>query len=285
MSAQWVPTVEHSKDYVSARAARDLHDLLDRPGAARATGERLPILWHWVAFTPHARQADIGQDGHPITGGFLPPTSGRRRMYAGGRVVVTGDVHIGEPLDRTSVVSDVFEKQGTSGALMFVTVDHHVSASHGSVVDRNNVVYKDPQPGSVGHKAPHFLDEREWVWGRTAPIDPVILFRFSALTYNAHRIHYDRPYATDVEGYPGLVVHGTLQAILLADLVHRTFPDRAVTSFSFRSNAPAFDDGPLELRGRELPDSPTLELAAFTVEGKQAMSATATLAPKKEEPQ
>lgn len=285
MSAEWIPTVEHSKDQVSVGAARDLHDLLDRPGTACAAGERLPILWHWVAFTPHARQADIGQDGHPITGGFLPPTSGRRRMYAGGRVIVTGDVHIGEPLDRTSVVSEVIEKLGTSGALMFVTVDHEVSALQGSISDRNNVVYKDPQPVNAAHTKPPLLDEREWVWGRTAPIDPVILFRFSALTYNAHRIHYDRSYATDVEGYPGLVVHGTLQAILLADLVHRTFPNRAVTSFTFRSNSPAFDDGPLELRGREHPDSPTVELAAFNVKGKQAMSATATLTPKKEEPQ
>ncbi len=283
MSAEWIPTVEHSKDQVGVGSARDLHDLLDRPGLAPAAGGRLPILWHWVAFTPHARQADIGEDGHPITGDFLPPTSGRRRMYAGGRVAVTGDVHIGEPLDRTSAVSEVVEKQGTSGALMFVNVDHEVSASHGSILDRNNLVYKDPHPENVSTAASPLLVERDWAWGRTAPIDPVILFRFSALTYNAHRIHYDRPYAIDVEGYPGLVVHGTLQAILLADLAHRTFADHAITSFTFRSNAPAFDDGPLELRGRQRQDTSTLELAAFTAEGKQTMSATATLAPRKEE--
>jgi len=283
MSAEWVPTVVHTKDQVSPGAAQDFHDLLDRGGPAPATGERLPILWHWLAFTPHARQSALGQDGHPATGGFLPPTSGRQRMYAGGKVEVAGDVHVDEPLERSSMVSEVVEKQGKAGALMFVTVDHEVSAQHGSIVDRNNVVYKDPQPANATAATSPVLDGGEWEWGRTAAIDPVILFRFSALTYNAHRIHYDRPYATQVEGYPGLVVHGTLQAALLADLVSRTFVDRAVTSFTFRSNAPAFDNGPLELRGRHRPDLATLELAAFTVEGKQTMSASATLAPSTKE--
>jgi 3-methylfumaryl-CoA hydratase len=283
MRAEWIPTVEHARDQVGAGAARDLHDLLDRPGSPPTVGGALPILWHWVAFTPQARQADIGQDGHPMNGRLLPPTSGRRRMYAGGKVSVTGDVHVDEPLDRTSVVSEVAEKQGKSGPLMFVTVDHEVSAQQGTIFDRNDLVYKEPKQENATNTAHLLLVDREWAWGRTAPIDPVILFRFSALTYNSHRIHYDRTYATDVEGYPGLVVHGPLQAILLADLVHRTFADRAITSFTFRSNAPAFDDGPLELRARHHPESDTLELAAFTNEGKQTMSANATLAPQKEE--
>jgi 3-methylfumaryl-CoA hydratase len=204
-------------------------------------------------------------------------------MYAGGKVSVVGDVYVDEPLYRTSVVSEVAEKQGKSGTLIFVTVDHEVSTSQGTILDRNDVVYKEPKQENATNTAHHLLVDREWVWGRTAPVDPVILFRFSALTYNAHRIHYDRTYATDIEGYPGLVVHGPLQAILLADLAHRTFADRAITSFAFRSNAPAFDDSPLELRGRHGLDSATLELAAFTADGKQTMSATATLAPQKEE--
>lgn len=283
MGANWEPTIERASDRVTAGAARSLHDLLDHRGPAPADGDRLPILWHWLAFTPEARQSDLGQDGHPATGGFLPPTSGRQRMYGGGKVAVTGEVRVGEPLQRASTVTGVVEKQGKSGSLLFVTVDHEISAPEGAIHDRNDVVYKDPQPGKPANAISPTLDDAEWEWGRTVPVDPVMLFRFSALTYNAHRIHYDRPYAREVEGYPGLVVHGTLQAILLADLVHRTFADRAITSVAFRSTAPAFDDGPLELRARRQPDNAALELAVFAGAGRRTMSATATLAPGTEE--
>ena len=282
MSAEWTPTTEHRRDRVTAAAARSLHDLLDRSGAAPAEGERLPILWHWLAFTPQASQCDIGQDGNPTTGGFLPPTAGRRRMYAGGKVTVTGDVRIDQPLERASVVSHVAGKRGKSGALLFVTVDHEILATGGAIRDRNDIVYKDPQPTSTVAPVAQSLGDNEWTGGRTVNIDPVVLFRFSALTYNAHRLHYDRDYATKEEGYSGLVVHGPLQAILLADLAHRMFPDQAVESFAFRSNAPAFDNSPLQLRGLSNAGATELELAVFTGNGTQSMSARATLAPRKE---
>lgn len=256
-------------------------------------GERLPILWQWLAFTPQAKQSEIGEDGHRITGEFLPPTGDRRRMYAGGRASITGEVRIAEPLQRTSAVSDVAEKQGKSGALLFVTVDHEISALEGGILEQNDIVYKEQRPQNIRPQNarpqnarpqnaaaidPRLLTDAEWTWGRTFLIDPVVLFRFSALTYNGHRIHYDRDYATHVEGYPGLIVHGPLQAILLADLAQRTFADRVVQSFSFRSTAPAFDDSDLELRARIDAVTGALELAAFTRDGKQSMSARATLA-------
>ena len=278
MSAEWSPTAEYRDDKVTATAAGSLHDLLERPDARPIAGDRLPILWHWLAFTPQARQSDIGKGGHPITGGFLPPTAGRRRMYAGGKASMTDEVLIGEPLQRRSVVADVAEKQGTSGPLLFVTVDHEISAAGGVILDRNDIVYRDPQPTSTAAPAAQSLNDDEWTAGRTVTIDPVVLFRFSALTYNAHRIHYDRDYATREEGYPGLVVHGPLQAILLADLAQRMFPDRVVASCAFRSNAPAFDNSPLELRARSSADGTELELAVFTGSGTQSMSARATLA-------
>lgn len=283
MSTEWAPTTEHRSDRVTGAAARSLHDLLDRSGAAPKDGDRLPVLWHWLAFTPQARQSEIGRDGHPTTGGFLPPAAGRRRMYAGGNITVAGAVCINETLIRTSSVSHVEEKQGRSGTLLFVTVDHEVSATGGTISDRNDLVYKDPQPSSPAIPAGPSLNDADWTQGRTVPIDPVVLFRFSALTYNGHRIHYDRDYATREEGYPGLVVHGPLQAILLADLAHRMFPERVVASFAFRSNAPAFDDNALELRGRSNAGATELELAVFTGNGTQSMSARATLAPREEE--
>ena len=283
MSANWLPTVEHRSDRVTPEAARSLHDLLDRPGMVPGVGDRLPLLWHWLAFTPQARQADIGQDGHPHTGRFLPPAVGRRRMYAGGQVSMTGDVRIDERLQRTSVVTDVRDKQGKSGPLLFVKVEHDISGPGGAILDRNDIVYREPQPQTGPVASGDCLNDAEWSWGRTVPIDPVLLFRISALTYNAHRIHYDREYATTVEGYPGLVVHGPLQALLLADLADRTFPQRPVASFAFRSLAPAFDDSPLELRGRCNTETGDLELAVFTREGEQTMSAKAAMSTDKEE--
>jgi 3-methylfumaryl-CoA hydratase len=219
------------EDLVTATAARALHDLLDRPGEAPQDGDPLPILWHWLAFLPQARQAELGDDGHPRTGDFLPETKGLRRMYAGGEVRVTGAPRVGERMTRTSEVVDVTRKRGRSGELLFVTVEHRIDAG---IVERSDIVYREPAPAKAATAG-------------EAVIDPTLLFRFSALTYNAHRIHYDRDYATAVEGYPGLVVHGPLQAILLANTV-----TRPVTRFAFRSIAPAFDIHALRVDADEL---------------------------------
>ncbi|WP_111719031.1 acyl-CoA dehydrogenase [Homoserinimonas sp. OAct 916] len=276
MNARWTPTEEYREDAIAEAAAGNLHDLLDRPGTAPITGQPLPILWHWLAFTPRARQSEISPDGHPVTGRFLPPAAGRRRMYAGGTVSVSGNVAIGAPLQRRSLVTDVTEKSGRSGDLLFVTVEHEIASEGGSISDRNDIVYRDAT-GSA-RMAESTQVDTDWTWGRSVVIDPVVLFRMSALTYNAHRIHYDRDYARGVEGYPGLVVHGPLQALLLADLADRTYPDRQVASFTFRSTAPAFDENPLELRGRMDEETGMLDLAVFTRGGVQSMRASAVLA-------
>jgi 3-methylfumaryl-CoA hydratase len=191
-------------------------------------------------------------------------------MYAGGRVTVTGTPTIGAPLTRTSQVADVTRKRGTSGELLFVAVDHHTAAHGGTIDERNDLVYRDPAPASTRSRDADI--DVDVIWGRDVAIDPTVLFRFSALTYNAHRIHYDRDYATGAEGYPGLVVHGPLQAALLADAAARAFPDRAMTRFAFRSTAPAFDSHPLHLRVRQQAD--TVELAAYS-DGAKTMTATA----------
>ena len=272
---QWQPTRESRTDIVSAGAARALHDLLDREGGAPGEGELLPALWHWLAFLPQARQSDIGPDGHPRTGGFLPPTDGRRRMYAGGRVEIGGGPRIGAPLHRVSVVSDVAHKSGRTGDLMFVVVDHEIESEGGRIADRNDIVYRDPAPTSASGSPAGDIDEGA-VWGRDVAIDPALLFRFSALTYNAHRIHYDRGWAVDAEGYPGLVVHGPLQAILLADAAERAHPGSRITSFDFRSTAPAFDAHPLRLRVRA-GEGDRVDLAAYS-DGVRTMAASAVLA-------
>lgn len=232
----WVAVPERRPDVVRADAMANLHDLLDRPGRPPTT---VPLLWHWLAFTPRARQADLGLDGHPRTGTFLPPMPGRRRMFAGATVTRRGLISAGDPLEQVSAVTAVQPKVGRSGTMVFVTVERKVTGPHGSVVEVDTIVYREGN-GALPHHDP---DPSEWAWRRLVTVDPTMLFRFSALTYNAHRIHYDRTYATEVEGYPGLVVHGPLQAVLLADLADRHAIGAEPSSISFRATAPAFDIG------------------------------------------
>ncbi|MFJ4170747.1 MaoC family dehydratase N-terminal domain-containing protein [Paenarthrobacter sp. NPDC089714] len=289
MTDQWLPTTVERRDVVSVAAATALHDLLDTGGNAPRLGDPLPLLWHWLAFLPQARQSDLGPDGHPVTGTFLPPSGGRQRMYAGGHVTVTKPPRIGDPLTRKSTVTDVQHKSGRSGELMFVTVEHGVSSATGELSDRNDIVYKHPAPlpgktgGGTQRTAAITDQDTGWEWGRTVDIDPALLFRFSALTYNAHRIHYDRDYAVNTEGYPGLVVHGPLQAVLLADALSVVLPHHRPTSFSFRSTAPAFDNAPLVLRYRSSGGAGVAEIAAFS-NGTQTMTATAVLTPEARRP-
>lgn len=276
---EWVPSTAERRDTVTVAAATAMHELLDTGGNAPQLGDPLPLLWHWLAFLPQARQSEIGPDGHPVTGTFLPPTGGRQRMYAGGHVSMTKALRIGDPLVRKSMVTGIEHKTGRSGDLIFVTVEHVITSARGEVSDRNDIVYKDPGPPLATRADGGVNDGSEWEGGRTVAIDSTLLFRFSALTYNAHRIHYDRDYATKSEGYPGLVVHGPLQAVLLADAASGAAPGMRLSSFNFRSTAPAFDNAPLELGFRRSGSSDAVELAAFS-NGKQTMTATAVLAPE-----
>lgn len=274
----WQPVIQTATDRVTAHAAGSLHDLLDREGPRPVAGDPLPLLWHWLAFLPQARQTLLGSDGHPPTGGFLPPVGPRRRMYAGGRVAVGSTPTVEQLLTRTSTVSDITTKSGRSGELVFVGVDHALTGGGADIHEHQDLVYR--QVAAAGERAAPApaavpaTGSDDWEWERTVTVDPTVLFRFSALTYNAHRIHYDRQYATEVEGYPGLVVHGPLQAILLADALTRHRPDTTPVGFQFRALSPAFDDADLQLRGRDAAGG-TVELAAFSGD-RQTMRATAT---------
>jgi 3-methylfumaryl-CoA hydratase len=277
----WEPVVERRADVVTHAAASALHDLLDRDGERPAKGSPLPLLWHWLAFWPQSRQDDLGPDGHPRPGTLLPATQGRSRMYAGGRVTREGSVTVGGDLIRTSSVSAVATKSGRTGELMFVTVDHAIdsTAARATIREQQDFVYRGAHQYQAPPSATHAdaTAERDWSWSREVPIEATLLFRFSALTYNAHRIHYDRDYATAVEGYPGLVVHGPLQALLLADAIERALPGDTVSAFAFRGHAPAFDDHPLRIR-LTTTGAEGVEVAAFSGH-RHTMSATATLSP------
>lgn len=274
-AAAWAPVAEERDDSVTATAAAALHGLLDGAGPPPAVGDPLPPLWHWLAFLPQAPQRGLGADGHPRQGGFLPPTPLPRRMFAGGRVGLPLPVGVGRRLHRTSLVTSVAEKSGRSGDLVFVEVTHQVAeAGCVAIVEVQDLVYRGAAAAAPGNPPPD--DAAPWAWHDELATDPTLLFRFSALTYNAHRIHYDRPYATEVEGYPGLVVHGPLQAVALAELCRRHLPHRRVAAFSFRARRPAFDGAPLRLRGR-LRTEDHVELVAVDAAGHPTMTAEAAL--------
>jgi 3-methylfumaryl-CoA hydratase len=237
-----------------------------------------------------AAQRELGADGHPKLGTFLPPVTLPRRMFAGGNLSFSSKpLCVGEQIKRQGVVGDVKEKSGKSGELVFVNVNYQIKGTNGEVFERQDLVYRSasnpsaasatnqPQPSKIDNST-FSVDDARWTWGIDLTVSPTLLFRFSALTYNAHRIHYDYEYATKVEGYPGLVVHGPLQAIGLAEIVRRFLPEKRIASFSFRALQPAFSDSPLSLRGRRSEKVGELLLEAFSAQEVATMSATATLA-------
>ncbi|GAA5128143.1 HTD2 family dehydratase [Pseudonocardia adelaidensis] len=214
-------------------------DLLDAPRPAL-----LPPLWHWFVLLDHFAGSNTGADGHPADAPFLPPIPGRRRMFAGGRLRQDAPIPLGAELSSRATVSDVTVKTGRSGEMAFVTVRTELFADGAPVgVEEQDIVYRSEPAGTPPRALPPPETDRpepEGAWRLELTTDPVLLFRFSALTYNGHRIHYDEPYATGAEGYPGLVVHGPLLALLALELPRRHAPERAVRSVEYRLVRPAF---------------------------------------------
>jgi 3-methylfumaryl-CoA hydratase len=265
--------VEDSATPVPLRALTATLDRDDPP----APGQPIPPLWHWLYFLPLHRQSEIGADGHPTRGGFLPPVPLPRRMWAGSRLEFRAPVAAGQALSRTSRIADVRLKEGRSGPLVFVKVQHEIAAGGRlAIVEEHDIVYRElPKPGEPAPAGVAAPDNAHWT-RRIVP-DDVLLFRYSALTFNGHRIHYDRRYVTEVEGYPGLIVHGPLIATLLMDLLRRERPEAQVTHFAFKAVQPIFDTAPFEVCGR-MEDERHVTLWARTPDGHVAMDARATLA-------
>ncbi|WP_043288020.1 FAS1-like dehydratase domain-containing protein [Paraburkholderia oxyphila] len=268
----WLDKTETLSDEITSFPLRALAATLDRD----APGNTVPPLWHWLYFLPVAPLAQVGPDGHAKRGGFLPPVALPRRMWAGGRLTFHAPLRAGETAQRTSTIASIEDKTGRSGRLVFVTVQHrYESAGALCIEEEHDIVYRDaPQPGASVPKP--IVAPQGQTWSRTLVGDPVLLFRYSALTFNGHRIHYDFPYVTQEEGYPGLIVHGPLIATLLLDLVHRERPDASVASFAFRVVRPTFGGNAFTLCGRPADDGRSVELWAKDHEGYLTMQATAT---------
>lgn len=275
---EWTGRSESRDDIVAPVPVAALAATLDRDEALPQTGDALPPLWHWLYFLPISRLSEAGPDGHPKRGGFLPPVPLPRRMWAGGRLTFLQPLKVGDAMTRVSRIVSVDGKQGRSGALVFVTVRHEISNAAGlAVTEEHDIVYRDP-PAPDAPPAKPVAAPRDPEWQRRIHPDPVLLFRYSALTFNSHLIHYSRDYVTTVEGYPGLVVHGPLIATLLMDLLRREMPDAVVSEFAFRAVSPLFDVADFDVCGKPSADGKSVELWAQNTEGGLAMSATARLA-------
>ena len=275
----WVGKSESSHDQIAAMPAAGLSATLDRADPAPHMGDVLPPLWHWMNFVAIAPQSQLGPDGHPARGGFLPPVPLPRRMWAGGRLHWNADnlLEIGQQVERISRIASVDHKVGRSGELLFVLVQHEFRNERGvALTEEHDIVYRaaaqpsDPVP-------PPTVADKNAAWKRNINADAVMLFRYSALTFNGHRIHYDRSYVTQEEGYPGLIVHGPLIATLLIDLLRRHAPGAVVTDFSFKAIRPTFDLHPFTVLGQPQDDGKTVLLWAHDHDGQLTMQGTATI--------
>ena len=267
----WIGRRMVTTDVLTEDLARKYHATFDAAGDAPQAGSLAPRLIHFCLAQPTASTAALGQDGHPARGGFLPPIPLPQRMWAGGEVTFHGDLKVGDVATRTSLIEDVSLKEGRSGALCFVTVRHRIEVDGRlAIEERQDLVYRSSDGSARGRAPP---SPREVGADHCAMrVGPALLFRYSALTFNSHRIHYDRPYATEVECYPGLVVHGPLQAALLFDYAaeRRGVPP---TQFSFRGVSPLFDQDAFSLHARE--DGDSVKLWTAKADGPICMQAEA----------
>lgn len=274
---QWVGSQQDARQAIDPFPARALAGLLDRTHVPDV-GSPLPLPWHWLYFLETPARAAIGTDGHPDRGGFLPPVPLPRRMWASGEIDVEKPLVIGRDARKVSTVKSVEFKQGQSGPLVFVTVEHVLEQDHHVCLrELQHIVYREAST-SFAPLPPGAPSKDTTDWQREVQPDPALLFRYSALTYNGHLIHYDRDYAMRQEFYPALVVQGPLLATLLLDLLQREWPQARIAHFDFRALRPAFDTDTLMLEGCRQEDGRSARLWTADVHGAQGMRANVQLA-------
>lgn len=271
----WMSRTAVANDVITAFPLNALAATLDRDDPTATAGAAVPPLWHWMYFLPIFRSADTRPDGHGRGGEFMPPIDMPRRVWAGSKFIWNTDnpLRVGDSAKRVSRIASITPKQGKSGDMVFVKVIHEFHNEKGlCITNEHNAAFLGPAAPGKG-PAPGVAVDSNTKWHRALTPDAVFLFRYSALTFNSHRIHYDWLHATRTEGYPTLLVHGPVQALLLADLIRRNAPGAVIESLEFKAVRNAFVDRPLHLRGR--PDGGAVHLWAADDEGLVTMSATA----------
>ncbi|WP_345798590.1 itaconyl-CoA hydratase [Castellaniella sp. MT123] len=241
----WVGHTERCPDNLDVGHAEQVALSVD--DTAPVVGDALPLLWHWAFFVRPQPYELLGEDGHPHRGGFLPLADHRNRMWAGGRIKFLQPLRVGAPAERRSEVRGVVEKEGRTGKLLFVTVAHeYLQGGTLCISEEQDIVYREPSPPRLEGTRP--VPQAQW--SESIEPSPVRLFRYSAVTFNGHRIHYDAPYVREVEGYPGLVVHGPLIATLMMRAFTRTHPGQRVTTLSYRGMRPLIAPRTFQVAGR-----------------------------------
>jgi len=274
---QWIGRTQDASDVITAQLVKGLRATLFLDIGNPTVGDIAPFTTHWCLAQPVAPMSEIGIDGHPARGGFLPPVPLPRRMWAGGQIEFIDPLRVGDTVTRSSRISDVTMKTGSTGALCFVSVDHTITTPRGTAIrERHDIVYRDIAPAGDAKAAPAptpapapAAKHRE-----SHMADPVLLFRYSALTFNGHRIHYDRDYVTKVEGYPGLIVHGPLQASLLIEFAAKLRGGKPPAKFVYRGVSPLFDGAEFSVNGNET--AAGLEVWTANAAGVPTMKGTAS---------
>jgi 3-methylfumaryl-CoA hydratase len=273
---QWIGRTTEASDTVTAQLVRGLRATLFMEIGTPKPGDAAPFTTHWCLAQPVYPMSELGPDGHPSRGGFLPPVPLPRRMWAGGELEFVDTLRVGDEATRTSRIADVTMKTGSTGVLCFVSVDHLITTSRGIAIhERQDIVYRDVPAGAQAPTSakpaapPPSAQHRE-----SHMADPVLLFRYSALTFNGHRIHYDRDYVTKVEGYPGLIFHGPMQAAFLVEFAARLHGGTAPKKFSYRGVQPLFEGSEFSINANETSDG--MELWTANSAGQPTMKATAT---------
>src|SRR5579859_4668862 len=273
---QWIGRSQEASDIVTAQLVKGLRATLFQEVGEPKTGDAAPFTVHWCLAQPVFPMSMLGPDGHPTRGGFLPPVPLPRRMWAGGELEFLDPLRVGDEAKRTSRISDVTLKTGSTGTLCFVAVEHVMTTSRGIAIrERQDIVYRDMgsgAPAAAPAKAPPpppVAKHRE-----THVSDPVLLFRYSALTFNGHRIHYDRDYVTKVEGYPGLIFHGPLQAAFIVELAAKLHNGQPPKKLSYRGVQPLFEGSEFSVNANDKDGG--LELWTANAEGQPTMKGTAT---------
>ena len=239
---QWIGRSEEASDVITAQLVRGLRATLFMEIGEPKHGDAAPFTTHWCLAPPVYPMAELGPDGHPMRGGFLPPVPLPRRMWAGGELQFIDSLRVGDEVTRSSRISDVTAKSGSTGKLCFVAVEHVIATARGVAIrERHDIVYRDVSPATTPAPAKTTVAPSAPQHRESHMADPVLLFRYSALTFNGHRIHYDRDYVTKVEGYPGLIFHGPMQAAFLVEFASKLHGGAAPKKFSYRGVQPLFE--------------------------------------------